>query len=290
MLSDANLTDADLSGATLSFCNVRFPPFSVCVGSSLNADLKHANLSGVQLAGVALSNADLTGSNLTGDTFIACGDGCYGATLGGALVTGTLLVPADQTAPETGTTTPLTCPVPAPLAMTPTTCDPPSGSAFLVGTPSVTCSVSDLDGNIAAGTFTVDVQGSGSAPLSITTTSPAGGSVGEPYLSARTADGGNPPYAWKLVAGSGKPPRGLRLNGSTGVISGTPGRRSTTSTFTEEVLDTKTATRPHTRNSATAMFTIPITWVDWRRSAISCVAYSSGRSSTGPTLVRRDVR
>jgi hypothetical protein len=97
-----------------------------------------------------------------------------------------------------------------------------------------------------------------SSPLSITTPSLPGGSVGQTYSATLGATGGNPPYTWRLAAGSAKLPRGLRLNHATGVVSGTPTKKSETSTFTVEVLDTKTTTRSHTRDVATATFTITI--------------------------------
>jgi hypothetical protein len=82
--------------------------------------------------------------------------------------------------------------------------------------------------------------------------------VGQAYSATLGATGGNPPYSWKLAAGSARLPRGLKLNHATGVISGTPTKKSETSTFTVEVLDTKKTTRPHTRDTATATFTITI--------------------------------
>jgi Putative Ig domain len=94
--------------------------------------------------------------------------------------------------------------------------------------------------------------------LAITTSSLPNATIGAPYSQTLSATGGVPPYTWKLALGSAKLPRGLKLYKSTGVISGTPTKRSTTSTFTVEVLDTKATTRPHTRDTATATFTITI--------------------------------
>ncbi len=94
--------------------------------------------------------------------------------------------------------------------------------------------------------------------LAITTTSLAPGVVGSPYSQALGAQGGNSPYSWKLVAHSGVLPKGLTLNKSTGVISGMP-KKATGATFTIEVLDTKAATKPHARNTATAVLTITVT-------------------------------
>ena len=94
--------------------------------------------------------------------------------------------------------------------------------------------------------------------LAITTPSLSAGVIGTAYSVTLTAGAGNSPYTWKLVTGSGKLPAGLKLNSATGVISGTPSKKSITSTFTVQVLDTKTKTKPHTQNTATATFTITI--------------------------------
>ena len=57
-------------------------------------------------------------------------------------------------------------------------------------------------------------------PLSIVTTSLAGGSVGNPYSQTLQAIGGMPPYTWSILAGT--LPAGVSLNPGTGAITGTP--------------------------------------------------------------------
>jgi hypothetical protein len=76
-------------------------------------------------------------------------------------------------------------------------------------------------------------------PLSVTTTSLAGGSIGNLYSQTLQAIGGTPPYTWSISAGT--LPAALTLNASTGVISGTP---TTTgpSTFTGKVTDSAAGT------------------------------------------------
>ena len=56
--------------------------------------------------------------------------------------------------------------------------------------------------------------------LTISTTSLPNGQVGVAYSATLTATGGTTPYAWSIT--SGVLPTGLSLNGSTGLISGTP--------------------------------------------------------------------
>jgi len=82
--------------------------------------------------------------------------------------------------------------------------------------------------------------------LYVTTSSLPNGTVGSKYSADLNASGGNPPYSWSLVAGSGSLPAGLKLKKS-GEIEGRP-TGSGTSTFTVEVTDTKTTTVPRTVN------------------------------------------
>lgn len=72
------------------------------------------------------------------------------------------------------------------------------------------------------------------APLEISTSSLAGGTIGIAYSETLSATGGVPPFTWSLSSGS--LPSGLSLNASTGEISGTP-TGSGTSNFTVQVLD-----------------------------------------------------
>ena len=68
--------------------------------------------------------------------------------------------------------------------------------------------------------------------------------------------GGNPPYKWSLAPGSSSLPPGLRLS-TKGVISG----KATTAgsySFTVQVVDKKTKTKPHIQNTATATLSITI--------------------------------
>jgi hypothetical protein len=78
------------------------------------------------------------------------------------------------------------------------------------------------------------------APLSITTTSCAGGQVSSAYSCQLNATGGKAPYTWSWApnAGSQLPP-GLTLAATTGLISGTPTADGTFN-FTVTVTDAQT--------------------------------------------------
>jgi len=72
--------------------------------------------------------------------------------------------------------------------------------------------------------------------LSISPATLPAGIVGTAYNATLTASGGAGPYTFRVIAGA--LPTGLSLNGSTGVISGTP-MTSGTGSFTVKVLDSQ---------------------------------------------------
>jgi hypothetical protein len=74
----------------------------------------------------------------------------------------------------------------------------------------------------------------GPAPLTMTTTSLAGGTVSNAYSATLAASGGTPPYTWSITTGS--LPGGLTLNATSGLISGVPTNTGTFS-FTVKVTD-----------------------------------------------------
>ncbi len=89
----------------------------------------------------------------------------------------------------------------------------------------------------------------------MTTATLPSGTVGQKYSATLRASGGNPPYTWSLLSGSGTLPAGLKFGKSTGVITGKP-KGSGTSVFTIEVTDTKTTSLPHTDNIAWKVLSI----------------------------------
>ena len=91
--------------------------------------------------------------------------------------------------------------------------------------------------------------------LAVTTTSLPHDTVGARYSATLTASGGNPPYKWSVLSGSGTLPAGLKLKASTGVISGKP-TSSAPSTFTVVVTDAKSAAAPHVDHLAWRVLSI----------------------------------
>jgi hypothetical protein len=120
----------------------------------------------------------------------------------------------------------------------------PSGT--FTGTTSFTVTATDSQTPTHA-TTTANLSITVSAPpLSVTTTSLAGGTIGNAYASQTLqATGGISPYRWAVTTGS--LPAGLSLNVNTGVISGTP-----TGTFVGTVNFTVTATDSETPTAKTA--------------------------------------
>lgn len=111
-----------------------------------------------------------------------------------------------------------------------------SSSGTISGTPTVkgnsTFTVQVKDANLTTATRSLSIAVD--APLVLSTSSLANGTVGTAYSQALTATGGKTPYSWTI--NSGTLPVGLTLNGSTGVISGTPTTVGT-GTFTAQVKD-----------------------------------------------------
>jgi len=102
-----------------------------------------------------------------------------------------------------------------------------SGTPSVVGNFAFTVQVSDSQSpsHTDSKPLSVTVNPATVPPPSITTTSLPDARRNVSYSQTVQATGGVTPYAWTLA--SGALPAGLTLNGSTGVISGTPTRKGT---------------------------------------------------------------
>ncbi len=108
------------------------------------------------------------------------------------------------------------------------------------GPHSLTAVARDAAGNpTTSSAVAVTVNNTTPPPLAITTTTLPAATVGSAYSQILAATGGATPYTWSLA--SGTLPAGLSLNGTTGVISGTP-TTAGTSSFTVRVTDSAAAT------------------------------------------------
>jgi uncharacterized protein YjbI with pentapeptide repeats len=152
----ATLTSADLSGASLAQAEVGPVPLS-------NAVLRDADLTDTNFGGATLTDADLSDTNLTGTLFesaVPVIGTIVDATLTGANLSGTTLVPPNQSVPATspaGAVVTWSTPPAIPDA-TPGSCVPASGSTFPLFTSTVTCQIIDANGDVATGAFEVTVQ------------------------------------------------------------------------------------------------------------------------------------
>jgi hypothetical protein len=92
-------------------------------------------------------------------------------------------------------------------------------------------------------------------PVTISETALPGGTVGTMYSATLTAAGGVGPYTWSLASGS-RLPRGLVLNPSSGLISGTP-TASGTFSFTVKVTDAESTPTTTTANFSITIAALP---------------------------------
>jgi YVTN family beta-propeller protein len=165
-LTDTNLTDANLTGVGVYGEDIERNPILQVASAWADfsgANLSGANLSGTNFGGAKFSDANFTGANLTGAA-MSFVDQLTGitipATLTGATLTGTILVPPSQTVTATssaGAVATWSTP-PGIVGASPGSCSQASGSTFPLFSTSVTCQVFDGNGDSATGTFRVTVS------------------------------------------------------------------------------------------------------------------------------------
>lgn len=113
-----------------------------------------------------------------------------------------------------------------------------SGTPTASGTSNFTVQVTDATAQTAtrALSITINPSGGGGSSPTITTTSLPDGTQNAAYGVTLDATGGTTPYSWTISTGT--LPFGLRLNPSTGTISGRPGLQGVgTSSFSVQVTD-----------------------------------------------------
>ncbi|HET6655188.1 MAG TPA: putative Ig domain-containing protein [Gammaproteobacteria bacterium] len=130
-----------------------------------------------------------------------------------------------------------------------------SGTPTAAGAFNVTITATDDNGQTGSRSYSLDIAGAtiSVAPAGLPTATPE-----EPYSQTFTASGGTEPYSYAITAGS--LPAGLALNGSTGVLSGTP-TASGTFPFTVTATDSSTGSGPFTgsRSYTLTVSTVAIT-------------------------------
>jgi uncharacterized protein YjbI with pentapeptide repeats len=182
----ADFNDAVMPGANLSFANVQN-------GAMVSADLAGANLTGTNLGGANLGLADLSDSNLTDaglSSQVSPLDQTVYVSMNGANVTGTLLVPSDQSVTATSQAGAVaTWPTPPAIpGATPGSCTPASGSTFPLFSTTVTCQVLDHANDVATGTFQVNVAPTTQHFTRVLVPSDGAVLAGVPYLDAAAGD------------------------------------------------------------------------------------------------------
>ena len=147
-----------------------------------------------------------------------------------------------------------------------------SGSPMTAGNFSFTVKVTDKDGSTDSQAYQVTIN---PAPLTITTGSLPGGTLGTAYSQTLTAAGGSGGYTWATTSGS--LPAGLTLSAG-GIISGTP--TGATSNFTVTVTDSGKRTASKALSIAITVPPLSITTTSLPGGTVG-TGYSQTLAATG---------
>ena len=153
-----------------------------------------------------------------------------------------------------------------------------SGIPITSGSFSFTPQAKDVAGNLATRPETIQVA-PGVSPISSTTGSLPGATVGTAYQATLAASGGTPPYTWSVV--SGQLPSGLTLS-INGVISGTPNASGTFS-FMAQVKDSAASPQAATQSESIAVASSSSANVLWSADMETGDLSQWYFPSTGPT-------
>jgi hypothetical protein len=145
----------------------------------------------------------------------------------------------------------------------PTTCSPPSGSTFAIGTTTVTCTATDSHGNTGSATFTVTVTFTDTTPPTFTQV--------PSNFSQETSNSGGTTVTYSVAAtdNSGAAPT-ITCNPASG------------STFPVGTTTVSCTAEDAAHNQATASFTVTVTFVDTAPPAFSNVPASITAEANGP--------
>jgi hypothetical protein len=161
-----------------------------------------------------------------------------------SLPQGTVGTAYSATLMASGGTTPYTWSVtggtlPAGLSLAPST-GIISGTPTAATSTSITVQIKDASAFAKSATLAITIV-TATAQLTITTTTLPNGQVGQAYSATLAATGGKLPYTWSLTTGT--LPAGLKLNASTGMITGTPTATANGTTLALKVADGSSQTK-----------------------------------------------
>jgi Putative Ig domain len=161
-----------------------------------------------------------------------------------SLPQGTVGTAYSATLMASGGTTPYTWSVtggtlPAGLSLAPST-GIISGTPTAATSTSITVQIKDASAFAKSATLAITIV-TATAQLTITTTTLPNGQVGQAYSATLAATGGKLPYTWSLTTGT--LPAGLKLNASTGMITGTPTATANGTTLALKVADSSSQTK-----------------------------------------------
>jgi hypothetical protein len=155
-----------------------------------------------------------------------------------------------------------------------------SAAGALAGTPTATgrfeftVRATDAASQFATRSFAITIA---QPAIAVSTTSLAGGTVGQSYSQTLAVSGGTAPYRWAVTQGL---PSGLSLNASTGVIGGTPAAAGNFS-FTVQVTDSSQLSATRALTLTVAAPPLNITTLSPLFSGTVGLAYAQTFSATG---------
>ncbi len=292
-MSNGGSTPLGITGITIGGTNPGdYSQVNTC-GSSLAAGTNCAikvtfkpTATGTRTATLSIADSDPTSPQTIALTGIGTSTGTPLSVTTTSLAAGVVGTPYSQTLQATGGTTPYswtitTGSLPAGLTLNAATgaiTGTPTGPQ--VGTISFTATVTDSENPAKTANANLSIAIS-APPLSVTTSSLPGGTLGSAYSQTLAATGGITPYTWSVTTGT--LPAGLTLNASTGVISGTPtGSLTGPINFTVTVTDSESPVKTASANLSIAISAPPLSVTTTSLAAgVVGTSYSQTLQATG---------